>query len=277
MDRFKTIINNLIALCGQQEDIKAVIAIGSQTRSYMKADIYSDLDIIVACDYPEKLLYSDEYISRLGNLQISFLEDTIAGQKERRVLFDGSLDVDFIVLPTEHLRVALEQHLIDDIMKRGFHVLFDRFGYGNLLEKITTGQQKRNVILSEDSYINLINDFYYHVIWSEKKICRGEIWTALMCIDSYLKNHLLKIIEMYQVCTKGENYDVWHNGRLLESWADEDIVEDLKHCFGHYDEKDLHKALSNTEKLFTRLARVCATKCGYSYPEKAYGYLKSNP
>ena len=47
--------------------------------------------------------------------------------------------------------------------------------------------------------INMINDFFFHTIWASKKILRGELWTAKMCIDAYLKKYLLKITEMYSL------------------------------------------------------------------------------
>lgn len=263
MERYKEIINRILELCAAREEIRAIIVIGSQARKNKKADEYSDLDLIVVCDVPEKLLYKDEWLNHLGKREYSFVEDTIANQKERRVLFEGSLDVDFIVLSTEFFRFALENHLQDDIMKRGYRILYDDAGFSDSMAKIPVMDHMKNDVPSEEEFRNLVNEFYYHIVWTEKKISRGELWTAKMCVDVHLKNLLLRMIEMYEICVHGIDFDVWHNGRMLEEWADEDIVQELSQCFAHYDADDIKKALDHTAALFTRLSKVCAEKYDY--------------
>lgn len=210
MERFQEIRNRLLQLCEEREDIKAALVIGSWCRREKGADEYSDLDLILVCDRPEELLYREEWVNRLGRVACSFLEDTMEDQKERRVLFEGSLDVDFVIVDTEVFDTALKNHGIDGILGR------------------------------------------------------GEIWTAKMCGDAYLKNLLLRMMEWYEICRNGKNYEVWHDGRMLEQWAEEPIVQELKSCFAHYDREDIKKALKHTEHLFTRLARVCANAWNYT-------------
>lgn len=263
MERFKEIISRLLTLCSTHEDIKAIIAFGSQCRAIKKADEYSDLDLIVVCDAPEKFLYQDDWLSTLGTIEYSFVESTIANQKERRVLYKGSLDVDFIVVTAEFLPIALENHRIDKLMVRGYRVLYDSAGFASLLEKTPLIDHAANTVLSEFDFKNLVNDFYYHTVWAEKKLLRGEIWTAKICVDAYLKNRLLQMIEIYEVCMNGTRIDIWHDGRMLEQWAENTIIEELKQCFGHYDAKDIKSALEHTTALFTRLSKVCAEKYGF--------------
>lgn len=264
MERFKEIIDRLLAFSEAQEDVKGIIAIGSQCRAVSGADEYSDLDLIIACGTPDKLLYEDTWLNQLGKMEYSFIEDTLAGQKERRVLFEGSLDVDFVVVPTGFLRLALENHMIDEIMDRGFLVLYDSAGFSKLLENINVGGRVEPAILTGPEFKNLVNDFFYHTVWAEKKLLRGEIWTAKMCVDAYLKNRLLKMIEMYEVCLHGAGFDVWHNGRMLDQWADGDIRQELEQCFAHYRADDIRTALAHTVRLFTRLAKVCEERYGYT-------------
>ena len=122
MDRYSEFKKRLLSLCEEEERIKSVILIGSQCRDICKADEYSDIDIVISCDAPEKLLYENEWITRLGKPIYSFVEDTIAGEKERRLLFEGSLDADLIILTDENLKKALSSHMIDEIMNRGYNV-----------------------------------------------------------------------------------------------------------------------------------------------------------
>lgn len=50
MDRYIDIKNRIIEYAGQDEDMKAVIVIGPSTREEVKADEYSDLDLIIVSE-----------------------------------------------------------------------------------------------------------------------------------------------------------------------------------------------------------------------------------
>lgn len=104
----------------------------------------------------------------------------------------------------------------------------------------------------------------FHTVWAEKKIRRGELWRAIMCVDGYLKAKLIIIIEMYEHCIHGTAYDTWHNGRKAEQWAEPFIVDKHGDCFSHYDADDLLSALTATRELFLTLAKECASSYGYT-------------
>lgn len=264
MDRYYEFKKRLLSLCEEEDSIKSVILVGSQCREVCKADEYSDIDVVISCDVPEKLLYENEWVSRLGKPIYSFVEDTIAGEKERRLLFEGSLDADLIIMTDENLKKALSSHIVDDILSRGYKLFFDRSGISDFLNDIKIQKEKTYSPLSEPYFSNLVNDFLFHTVWAEKKINRGELWTAVMCINGYLKGKLLEVIEMYEHAIHGDDYDTWHCGRMLEQWTDQKITDELKSCFACYNADDLRSALKNTKKLFIKLAKVCADKFGYT-------------
>ena len=87
MNRYDELMKRLLDVCETQPEIKAVIIVGSQAREISKADEYSDLDLIIACSEPKILLYENNIINKLGKPVYSFVEDTFAGEKERRILF----------------------------------------------------------------------------------------------------------------------------------------------------------------------------------------------
>lgn len=212
MDRYKRIKERLYSLAESDENIKALVTFGSSARIYSQADEYSDLDVIIATEEPETWLYGD-YPARLGNMKISFVEPTFAGVKERRVLYEGSYDVDIIAFTPDMFRDAVMNGYCNEVMNRGYIVMYDAMGITGILKKFIKSDVKYN-LLSRDEFYNMVNDFLFHIIWASKKIQRGELWTAKMCIDSYLKNYLLRVMEMYTVSVN--KTDVWHNGRFLE-------------------------------------------------------------
>ena len=270
MDRFMNIKEKLLALAKEDKDIKAIVLIGSSTRDTDKADEYSDLDVVIATEKPEEWLFGD-CPEKLGSVKISFVEPTLGGGKERRMLYEGSLDVDMIVFTPDQFEKAIREGVASCVMNRGYEIMYDAEEYSALLKEYISHELKPTD-LSEPEFINMVNDFFFHTIWASKKILRGELWTAKMCIDAYLKKYLLKIIEMYSVSKY--HVDVWHDGRFLDRWAEKEILSDLEKCFAHYDREDMVSALLATQNLFTRLASQTAEMKGYKYPKEAENYTK---
>lgn len=271
MDRYFEIKKRLMDLAQIDEKLTSVIAIGSSVRSYSAADEYSDIDLIISTTEPEKWLYGD-MPSKLGEVMISFVEPTLGGGMERRMLYNGSLDVDLIVFTPEQLQNAVMSGAAAEVMNRGYSVMYDSMGITKLIEE-NVKPDTRHITMTESEFVNRVDDFWFHSVWAAKKMLRGEFWTAKMCIDAYLKNHLLSIMELERYLS--DNIDVWYNGRFLEKWAGTENVEMLKSCFSHYDKGDMITALKNTAEMFSIKARSVAKKSGYAYPEKAEQYAKS--
>ena len=264
-DRYRDIKQKLCKYAEQDKDIKAVIAIGSSTRSDLPADEFSDLDLIIVTSAPDRW-YSGEYPAFFGNVSISFIEPTLGGGKERRCIYDADRDVDMIIFTPLQFEKALKEGVAEWVMNRGWKLLYDGGDYAKKIPQFVT-LEVHHVVMTDAEYENTVNDFFFHIIWACKKFRRGELWSAKMCIDGYLKERLLKMIEQNQLCF-GDT-DVWHDGRFLDRWADSSVLDELKDCFAHYDSDDCRRALLATQRLFARLARTVADKRGFLYPEKA--------
>lgn len=264
-DRFIDIEEKIIEYAQKDEDIKTVIAIGSSTRDEVKADEYSDLDLIIVSENVDRW-YSGEYPNLLGDVKISFIEPTLGGGKERRCIYDEYRDVDMIIFTPSQFDEALKTGVASWVMNRGYEILYD----ANTFEKeidIYVKKGHSNPNMSAPEFENMLNDFYFHNIWACKKLQRGELWSAKMCVDAYLKNYLLKAIELY--CYELEGKDVWHDGRFIDKWAGEHITNQLNKCFAHYEKEDILKALKATNSLFEKLTREVAASSGYVYPDEA--------
>ncbi|MBQ3864562.1 MAG: aminoglycoside 6-adenylyltransferase [Clostridia bacterium] len=265
MDRYAEILNNLLELARKDENLQVIVSIGSSTRESLPADEYSDLDLILVTSDTEGW-FSGNYPEKLGKVSISFLEPTLGGGKERRCIYGEDKDVDLIVLTPEQFFRAVQDGTVGLVMNRGYRVLYDTCGAEEILEK-NICREITGPGIRQGEFDNLVNDFYFHVIWSEKKRLRGELWAAKMCVDAYLKRHLLRMIELY--CARISGKDVWHDGRFLDCWADGFILERLRKCFAEYEETSVRKALRETYSLFGCLARAVAEREGFPYPEEA--------
>jgi aminoglycoside 6-adenylyltransferase len=155
-----------------------------------------------------------------------------------------------------------------DISRRGARVLLDKNGWAAyLLPTAVEAPSPRPP--SPDEFLNAVNDFWYHAVWTTKKFRRGELWVARSCCDSYMKWLLLRMMEWHARATHGWDYDTWHGGRFVERWADPRAVTGLRTAFAHYDEADVARALRATMDLFRWLAVETADRLGYPYPATA--------
>ncbi|NBD35360.1 MAG: aminoglycoside adenylyltransferase, partial [Chloroflexi bacterium] len=126
----------------------------------------------------------------------------------------------------------------------------------------------------EAEFLNVVNDFWYHTVWTGKHVRRGELWWGKSCCDGYLKHLLHQMLTWHTHATQPDEVDTWMRGRFLEEWADARAVAALPEIFAHYDEEDVWRALLSTMELFHWLAVETATALGYSYPHAGEAHAR---
>jgi len=113
----------------------------------------------------------------------------------------------------------------------------------------------------------VVNDFWFHAVWTAKKLRRGELWTAKRCCDDYLKRELLlRVLEWQAQAAQEGAVDTWFNGRFMEQWASPAALEKLRIAFAYYEEEDVWRALRVSMDLFDEVARETAKRWGFGYP-----------
>lgn len=237
----------------EDENVRAVIMIGSRARTDHPADEWADLDVIVAATDPAPYWQTDGWLRSIGDPWLTFVTLTPDGRThERRALFGGGLDVDFVLNEAASLWGALAGEVpadIADMIHRGVRFLVDKDGLGALLQNraITPPPPQPP---DEAVFLNLVNDFWYHTLWTAKHLRRGELWWAKAGCDMHLKGLLLQMLEWHARATRGLGVDTWLRGRFLEEWADPRALLDLENAFAHYQEADIWRALLATMALF---------------------------
>ena len=255
-----------------RNDIRLAMMIGSRARTERPADPYSDLDLIMVTTRPDVYISTVDWLSDLGTHHITFLEGTAVGSLvERRVLFDGGLDMDFVPIPLQTVRAGWPPE-IAGVLARGYKVLVDK---DNLTAQfpVLAAAPSTNRVPTQDEFHQLVSDFLYHAVWTAKKLCRGELWTAKMGCDGYLKRQLLQMIEWRQRVSKGTDFDTWHEGRFLDQWVAPDVLEELQFTFARYNRDEVWAALSATVDLFRRLGVEAAERLDYQYPAAGDAYV----
>lgn len=196
-----SLIDTFISWARVQANIRAAAIVGSRARTDRPADVWSDLDLVVIVTDPHQYLSTTDWLTHIAVPHLTFLEPTAVGNlTERRVLFDGARDVDFIFVPTRVVKDLLSQGLDDAVallFQRGVNLLFDKDDDFHALLSNVSPRSVQHVPPSETVFTELINDYLYHVLWCAKKLYRGERWFATLACDGDLKHRLLRMMEWY--------------------------------------------------------------------------------
>lgn len=262
------LLHRIQQFAAKSEAVTALILVGSQAREENHADAYSDIDLVIVVNDTEPFAHTDDWLREISDFHISFTEPTLTGQTERRVLFAGAQDVDFVIMQKADAARALETGEAAFLFSRGYRVLVN----------------KENIAIppmppvppfapaTEAELCNTVNDFWYHTLWTTKKLLRGELWSAKFCVDNYMKGQLMWSIEQHEHIVRNPDANTWYSGRFVERWAAPDILAALQTCFAHFKAEDIAQALLNTMALFRRLAKEIAEIAGFPYPAGADAY-----
>jgi aminoglycoside 6-adenylyltransferase len=261
-------------------DVRAALIVGSQARTDVPADEWSDLDIVIFHTDPARLIDSTEWFQPFGTVVLSMVESTaVGGSRERRVLYSDGKDVDFAIFPSAAIPFIAGGPEGLSVLGRGFVLLLDKDHQLGELRSVARSKAPESLgPPTEEEFLANVSDFFYHLLWVAKKLRRGETWTAKMGCDGYLKMLLVRMIEWSTVASAPTKVDVWHDGRFLDTWAPPEVEAGLPATFAQYEAHDLSRALGETGRLYSRLARQVAGRCGWNYPtgaeETVWGFVR---
>lgn len=260
-----------IAWANLNQNIRLALVWGSRTRKINPADEWSNLDLVIVTNNPDEILLSNDWLGNIGIPKITYLENTLGNSKERRVLFDNGLDIDFPVFSCQRFKEILNSPEILAILNRGMRILFDK---DNLIADLKVSNQyiPSQSLPNQEEFTNLINAFWYHSVWAAKKLRRGELLQAKWACDVWIKHLLIELIKWQTYCKKGQNYDTWHGYRFFERWVDPTILTKMQNVYAHYEKEDIWDALFSTMNLFREISKETALLLKYQYPISADDY-----
>jgi aminoglycoside 6-adenylyltransferase len=255
----------------ERDDVRGAFVVGSRARQRdHAADVWADLDVIVIAAEPALYVNDSAWLADIGPVVMTFADTTPGGTPERRVMFEGGLDVDFALLSPDQAEGWAGAPEAADVFGRGFRVLVDRDDWASRISELP--EPGAPPPPGEAQFLNVVYNFWYHAVWAAKHLRRGELWWAKGACDGRLKwDTLLPMLEWHARATRGEDVDTWMRGRFLEEWADPRAVKELAGAFARYDTADVARALRVTMDLFSRLTRETAAVWGYRDGAEAEG------
>jgi len=240
--RYQTLLDEITNWAEQEYTVKALIIIGSQVQPKGLTDIWSDLDLMMLVETPQIYLSDDDWLESFEEVACSYIDDMSLGNLDwswtvKRVLFSNGLDVDFNILPVEYLDSVLD--INREIIAQGHCIIYDSTG---IIEDKIQAQYHRPEIeeLEISGLVNVINDILYNVVWTKKRLLRGELWNAVYNINSHINKQLLRLIETQNQKPGEISYD----GRYLETRTNKEILSSLSNCYTKYDLEDALSTLN---------------------------------
>lgn len=207
-----------------QAGVRAALLIGSQARVETPADEWSDVDIVLFVDDPGSFAAEAAWLSAFGTPELTFLEPAaVGGGPERRVLYDDGLEVDFALFPAAAIDAMTADPEAAAATARGYRVLHDEIG----LESALAGGDAGAGVEPHRDPAEIVNDFWYHSLWTAKKLRRGEAFSARNCLECRLKGLLLELAGEHAL-RRDPGTDTWHRDRFVERWADPRALDALR-------------------------------------------------
>ncbi len=287
--RFEELLAHLRDWGEADDDVRGVILFGSRARAARPADRWSDVDLLIVCRDPAALLGSTDWLEALGEARISFLEtNPVDREQERRVLLESGLDVDLSFVQARRLRLLRLAHgsarllvppslrrearagaqALATIMRPGFRILLDKDGSIEKTVELVLRQPPpppRERRLEE-----IASDFWYHAVWTAKKLRRGELWTAKGCCDAYLKDRIAEVLSLGRERAEGLG-----TARFIDEMLDDETAKHLRESHAKYDRADLARALTVTLDLFAGAVRQTAERLGLTIDEGEEAFARA--
>jgi len=264
--KYDRLEREISAWANDQDDILALVVIGSRARKDHPADELSDLDLMLFAAEPQRYAADDAWLSRFGEIWLQRFKITGIGDPEWLVLYAGGLKVDFLLASaTGNMTEMLFGPKYLFVTGRGVRVLVDK---QNITDLGLFRKQKQLEWQKPDElrFSATINQFLLLTYRATNMLQRGEMWRAKMIIDGELRSLLLRHLEWQAKAVNGSGYDTWHDGRFLEEWADPRAMANLPQTFARYEKMETSQALLQMLYLAIQLGKETARLWHYSYP-----------
>jgi aminoglycoside 6-adenylyltransferase len=279
--KYNRTIDEISTWARENSGVRGLILIGSQARSTLPADQWSDLDLMVLVDDPQAWLDENTWLDRFGEV-VCFFEEIVPLHFTswrwcvKRVLYRDQRDVDFSLLPYLHLDEVLRVN--QDILAKGYRVLYDanrpalEAKVCAVLEPLPQAALPRP---TRQELQAIVNDLLYHVIWAMKKIKRHELWVATGCINCYMRGLLLRLIEMHNAVSQQAADPLNYSGRYLEQRTAPQVLALLEQAFTRYDPAQAVQTLQHLLDLTGTLAQAICQQQPFAFDGTQFSWIQA--
>ena len=226
---------------------------------------------------------SGEWLSELGEVVLTFTEVTGLGALvERRVMFADGTDVDLVPVPVERIDEIVSTAGALPVLARGYRLLVDKDGrFADLAQRVAQADPRATHSATTwppdgAEVENEIHNYLYHVVWTAKKLRRGELAVAVRCQNHFQGSILLRFVEWQANARSAGETNTYYEGRFLERWAAPETLAALSGTQTRYDASDCARSIVSSLEIFGTIAREVADATGVTYPDAAHAWTRAH-
>jgi len=211
-----------------QENVRAVLVIGSRAWAQDQVDHWSDLDLVVFTAQPSLYWRDLAWLQEIGDCWVSVAKppfDPTSSWLPVSAVFSDRLRVDFVFhsIPdncsaSSSLGEIITASPYAYVFYPFTRVLFDRGGSPGVLTM--PGGEYRPSLPDQPAFANHLKLFWLQAVHIAHLIQRGELWRADQILHCELRRNLLALIEWHAMVMQGLEVGILPRGRFLEKWAD---------------------------------------------------------
>ncbi len=261
--KYDLIQKQFLLWADDQDDIRAVIQVGSRTRTDHLPDEWSDLDLMIYANTPGQYFENIKWLDEIGPVWMAVSSRTAGNDPEILVTFEGGFNVDFVFNPYTQLHEIVKASIIPSGHWRGAKVILDK----DAIAQATIPESFTSHLAPLPDFKNFlwnVNAFWYTAFYLAKQLRRGDL-VMVKQRDSDLKRCLIQMIE-WNARSKKNATDTWHMGRYMQEWADPRAWSAYQQAFSRFDLSDSWKGLITSIELFKWLSEETAQNFNFAYP-----------
>lgn len=262
----------------RQDDIEALVQIGSRVQVGGHVDEWSDWDFHLISRRPRKY-HNVEWVTEIAPPWCAHVERSPWGSIKVSAIFENGLEADFVLLTAWQMKLVYRSmrhpgwaRWMPDRLRRG--ILETRVILHNSGHKVLVGGagwEKRLTALevnwaprrmSAEELSGHVSAFWQKSVWVTKKIARPEPRSAMHWLHKLILEHVCPLLEEESLLA-GRPARPW--ALKAEKWLDArrlrqtDITTSL-------DQKVLARALLAEIELFEEVSRSVAASRGFALP-----------
>lgn len=284
----QAMLDKLVWWAEWQKPVRLMLLTSTRANNSLPRDALSDYDVELVVTDLAPYVVSTDWVRHFGDPIVSILNEKLpAGNLPHFISMvqyaDGSR-IDFQVYPVALFQRFKEEPTLPDGWDIGYRVLLDKDGLSQGLAPYT-GRAHIPAKPNEETYLALVNEFWWESTYVAKYLWRDELMFARTILDANMRyDYLRRMLEWYAETLSTELDHNWTIrlglfGKGFKKLLPPEIWRELAATFvGGPQSEENWQALFRTTALFRKIAASVGERLGYAYPldldERVSTYLR---
>lgn len=260
-------LQRIVSWAEADEHVRAVFLVGSRGEMGGRPDALSDFDVLVFAREAARYEADDGWLSTFGSILVKLHEEYEVlgvGVATRLVQYQDGSRVDFSICDLGLFDRISGEAKLPNLLDRGYRALVDKDEWAARLPE-PTGKAQAVGPPTEVRYEEVVNEFWWEVIYVAKHLARGEILPALYSHECVIRFRcLVPMLEWHAQLVHGSEARTGPHGRGLLRELGKDEVDRFSRTFLGPSVQEAWSGLLATADCFREIAGDVAKQLGFS-------------